>query len=75
VATLYNFHPVAHGLMIIDALGQTGKFYTVPAVGQGWMPAKGDHGGGDVWMPRLWTLVTNLHAPDYNLEGAWYSDG
>jgi hypothetical protein len=24
---------------------------------------------------RLWTLVTNLHAPDYNLEGAWYSDG
>ena len=24
VATLYNFHPVAHGLMIIDVLGQTG---------------------------------------------------
>jgi hypothetical protein len=24
---------------------------------------------------RLGTLMTNLHAPDYNLEGAWYSGG
>lgn len=23
----------------------------VPKPGQGWMPAKGEHGGGDVWMP------------------------
>lgn len=34
---------------------QTGKqiwrFWTVPARGQGWMPATGFHGGGDVWMP------------------------
>lgn len=34
---------------------KTGKkvwtYYTVPPPGQGWMPAGGDHGGGDVWMP------------------------
>jgi hypothetical protein len=24
---------------------------------------------------RLWTLATNLHAPDYNLEGARYIAG
>jgi alcohol dehydrogenase (cytochrome c) len=29
---------------------QLWRFYTVPAPGQAWMPAKGNHGGGDVWM-------------------------
>jgi alcohol dehydrogenase (cytochrome c) len=30
---------------------QVWRYYTVPAPGQGWMPATGAHGGGDVWMP------------------------
>jgi len=30
---------------------QVWRFYTVPAPGHGWVPAKGQHGGGDVWMP------------------------
>lgn len=30
---------------------QKWRYYTVPAPGHGWMPAKGEHGGGDVWMP------------------------
>jgi glucose dehydrogenase len=25
------------------------RFYTVPAPGHGWVPAQGNHGGGDVW--------------------------
>lgn len=29
---------------------QKWRFYTVPAPGHGWMPATGQHGGGDVWM-------------------------
>ena len=27
------------------------RFYTVPAPGQGWVPATGSHGGGAVWTP------------------------
>ncbi len=27
------------------------RTYMVPPRGQGWLPAAGDHGGGDVWMP------------------------
>ena len=43
------------------------------------MSAAANRVGSDLVQPqgaayRLWTLVTNLHAPDYNLEGAWYSD-
>ena len=30
---------------------QVWRFYTIPAPGQGWNPAQGGHGGGDVWMP------------------------
>lgn len=30
---------------------QIWRFWTVPAPGHGWMPAKGQHGGGDIWMP------------------------
>lgn len=30
---------------------QLWRFYAVPAPGHGWMPATGEHGGGDVWMP------------------------
>jgi glucose dehydrogenase len=30
---------------------QVWRFYTVPAPGQGWVPATGAHGGGAVWMP------------------------
>jgi len=26
-------------------------FYTVPPPGQGWVPRRGHHGGGDAWMP------------------------
>jgi sulfocyanin len=29
---------------------QKWRFFTVPAPGHGWVPAKGHHGGGDVWM-------------------------
>ncbi|MGH2388717.1 MAG: PQQ-binding-like beta-propeller repeat protein [Chloroflexota bacterium] len=42
----------------------TGKklwtYYTVPAPGDGWMPAKGDHGGGDVWMPITVDTTTGM---------------
>lgn len=30
---------------------QLWRTYMVPAPGHGWMPARGAHGGGDVWMP------------------------
>lgn len=30
---------------------QLWRFYTVPAPGHGWVPRRGHHGGGDVWMP------------------------
>lgn len=30
---------------------QVWRFYTVPAPGQGWVPAAGHHGGGSVWTP------------------------
>jgi len=39
---------------------QIWKFYTVPAPGQGWMSAKGNHGGGDVWMPSTIDPSTGL---------------
>ena len=29
------------------------RTYMVPARGHGWMPARGAHGGGDVWMPPI----------------------
>ncbi|HEY2654323.1 MAG TPA: PQQ-binding-like beta-propeller repeat protein [Solirubrobacteraceae bacterium] len=29
---------------------QKWRFFTVPAPGHAWVPAKGHHGGGDVWM-------------------------
>ncbi|HUE27020.1 MAG TPA: PQQ-binding-like beta-propeller repeat protein [Solirubrobacteraceae bacterium] len=29
---------------------QKWRFYAVPAPGHSWVPAKGNHGGGDVWM-------------------------
>ena len=52
---------------------QIWKFYTVPAAGQGWMPAVGDHGGGDVWMPSTIDPSTGLlyfgtgnPSPDFN---------
>ena len=52
---------------------QVWKFYTVPAAGQGWMPAVGDHGGGDVWMPSTIDPATGLlyfgtgnPSPDFN---------
>jgi len=52
---------------------QVWKFYTVPAPGHGWMPAAGDHGGGDVWMPSvvdptlgLVYIGTGNPSPDFN---------
>lgn len=30
---------------------QSWRYYTVPRRGDGWVPATGAHGGGDVWMP------------------------
>jgi len=52
---------------------QVWKFYTVPAPGHGWMPATGDHGGGDVWMPAvvdptlgLVYIGTGNPSPDFN---------
>ena len=30
---------------------QVWRLYTIPAPGHGWVPAQGNHGGGDVWMP------------------------
>jgi PQQ-dependent dehydrogenase (methanol/ethanol family) len=36
------------------------RFYTVPAPGHGWNPAKGNHGGGDVWMPPVIDPTTGL---------------
>lgn len=48
------------------------RFYTVPARGQGWMPATGDHGGGAVWTtpaydPSTHTVYvgTGNPSPDY----------
>lgn len=52
---------------------QIWKFYTVPPPGKGWMPAKGDHGGGDVWMPVVIDPTTGIlyagtgnPSPDFN---------
>jgi PQQ-dependent dehydrogenase (methanol/ethanol family) len=39
---------------------QVWRFYTVPAPGQGWVPAKGYHGGGDVWMPPTIDATSGL---------------
>jgi alcohol dehydrogenase (cytochrome c) len=38
---------------------QKWRFYTVPAPGHGWMPAVGQHGGGDVWMPLTVDTTNN----------------
>lgn len=44
--------------------GRTGRElwrrYTVPAPGQGWMPATGRHGGGAVWMPPVIDTSTGI---------------
>jgi glucose dehydrogenase len=44
--------------------GRTGRElwrrYTVPAPGQGWMPATGRHGGGAVWMPPVIDTATGI---------------
>jgi alcohol dehydrogenase (cytochrome c) len=44
--------------------GRTGRElwrrYTVPAPGQGWMPATGQHGGGAVWMPPVIDTATGI---------------
>jgi len=56
--------------------GKTGKqlwkFYTVPARGQSWMPASGDHGGGAVWTTPTVDVATHTvyigtgnPSPDY----------
>jgi glucose dehydrogenase len=39
---------------------QVWRFYTVPDVGQGWMPKIGQHGGGDVWMPSVVDSKTGI---------------
>jgi alcohol dehydrogenase (cytochrome c) len=46
--------------------------YTVPAPGQGWVPATGHHGGGAVWMPPvidqragILYAATGNPSPDY----------
>lgn len=39
---------------------QVWRYYTVPAPGHGWMPAKGGHGGGDVWMPQTIDTTTGI---------------
>jgi PQQ-dependent dehydrogenase (methanol/ethanol family) len=39
---------------------QVWRFYTVPLPGQGWMPALGEHGGGDVWMPAVVDTTTGI---------------
>jgi Sulfocyanin (SoxE) domain/PQQ-like domain len=38
---------------------QVWRFYTVPAPGHGWVPARGHHGGGDVWMWQTIDPATN----------------
>jgi sulfocyanin len=52
---------------------QIWRFYTVPKPGQGWVPATGQHGGGDVWMPAtidttdgMLYLATGNPSPDFN---------
>ena len=52
---------------------QIWKFYTVPAPGHGWVPAVGNHGGGDVWMPSvvdptlgMLYIGTGNPSPDFN---------
>lgn len=49
------------------------RFYTVPLPGHGWVPAQGQHGGGDVWMPStidpgtgLLYFGTGNPSPDFN---------
>jgi PQQ-dependent dehydrogenase (methanol/ethanol family) len=51
---------------------QLWRFYTVPASGQGWNPAQGEHGGGDVWMPPtidtrsgILYIATGNPSPDF----------
>jgi PQQ-dependent dehydrogenase (methanol/ethanol family) len=39
---------------------QIWRFYTVPGRGQGWLPAKGEHGGGDVWLPPTIDTTTGI---------------
>jgi outer membrane protein assembly factor BamB len=38
---------------------QEWRFYTVPAPGHGWVPAQGNHGGGDVWTEPTIDPATN----------------
>jgi sulfocyanin len=38
---------------------QQWRFFTVPAPGHGWVPARGHHGGGDVWMWQTIDPATN----------------
>jgi alcohol dehydrogenase (cytochrome c) len=38
---------------------QVWRSYTVPAPGHGWVPAQGNHGGGDVWMWQTIDPATN----------------
>jgi sulfocyanin len=38
---------------------QDWRFYTVPAPGHGWVPAQGQHGGGDVWSAPTIDPATN----------------
>ena len=49
------------------------RFYTVPLPGHGWVPAQGQHGGGDVWMPAtidptsgVLYFGTGNPSPDFN---------
>jgi outer membrane protein assembly factor BamB len=51
---------------------QVWRYYTIPAPGQGWVPAAGGHGGGDVWMPMTIDTTTGMlyfgtgnPSPDY----------
>jgi alcohol dehydrogenase (cytochrome c) len=52
------------------------RFYTVPAPGHGWVPAQGNHGGGDVWTAPTIDPATNTvyvgtgnPSPDLILSG------
>jgi alcohol dehydrogenase (cytochrome c) len=39
---------------------QVWRWYAVPKPGQGWMPAKGAHGGGAPWMPLVVDNTTGI---------------
>ncbi|HEY8286297.1 MAG TPA: PQQ-binding-like beta-propeller repeat protein [Chloroflexota bacterium] len=52
---------------------QVWRFYMVPRPGHGWVPATGQHGGGDVWMPPtvdattgMLYITTGNPSPDFN---------